>query len=336
MNEPGVPSPVAASSSVTPPPGPLTFGQILDRIFQIVRANLGTFLGIASLPAGLMVAFYLVMIAAVFSIANPWHPPNAAEITSKAVVAGAAVLAFSVLLYLVFALYEPAAIYAALQANGGGKVSFRQAYAVALDKAARYVWLAILRCLIVAGPILLFAAIVGGCVALVFMKGHGNLHPETQFLLVPLTMLVYAGSIIYSILAVLWLVLACPACVAENLPARAAIGRSFKLTRGGRGRIFLLLLVLYAIGYAAGLVIECVFLVLGSAGALVMMLLHVPLQPWGLVGIGVGGFCLLVAMFLIAACIWSAFATAFAVIYQDQRLRKEGVAGAAPAPAQAT
>ena len=328
MNEPGAPSHAAASSSVTTPQGPLTFGQILDRIFHIVRANKGTFLGIASLPAALMVAFYLVMIAAVFSIANPWHPPNPAELTSKLMVAGAAVLALSVLLFLVYALYEPAAIYAALQANAGGKAGFRKAYAVALDKAARYVWLAILRCLIVAGPILLLVAIVGGCAALVFAKGQGNLHPETELFLVPLMMLVYLGSMIYSVMALLWLALACPACVAENLTAKAAIGRSFRLTRGGRGRIFLLLLVLYAVCYAVGLVVECVFLALGSAGALVMMLLHLPLRPWGLVGIGVGGFCLLVALFVLWACIASAYATLFAVVYHDQRLRREGVAAA--------
>jgi hypothetical protein len=96
------------------------------------------------------------------------------------------------------------------------------------------------------------------------------------------------------------------------------------------------LLVLYAIYYAAALVAECVLAVLGSAGALIFMLLHVALKPWGLVAIGVGAICVLVVIFLLVAYLWSSFATAFAVVYRDQRLRKEGAAAAqvsAPAPA---
>jgi hypothetical protein len=304
-----------------------------------LRANAGLFLRIASPPAGLMIAFYLVMIAAALSLVISGHPPNAAEMTSKAVVIGAAMFGFFVLLFLVFALYEPAAVYAALQADAGVKPRFREAYALALSKAARFVWLAILRCLIVAGPILVLAVIVGGGVALVFAKGQGNFSPDKELAWLPLLMLLmllYFGSMIYSILAFLWLALACPACVAENLTAASAIGRSFKLTRGAKGRIFLLLLVLYAIYYAAALVAECVLAALGSAGALVMMLLHVALKPWGLVAIGVGAFCVLVVIFLLVAYVWSSFATAFAVVYHDQRLRREGVAAAqVSAPARA-
>jgi uncharacterized membrane protein len=332
MSEPGAPSPAVPPSAATPPQGPRSFGQVLDRVFQILRANKGLFLAIAAPPAILVFAFYVVLFAALWSIVGSGHPPNAAEITSKAVVTGAAFFAFSVLIYLVFALYEPAAVYAALQANAGAKPKFGEAYGMALGKAARFVWLAILRCLIVAGPILVFAAIVGTCVGLAFAKSQGNFSPDKMLSWLPLLMLLYFGSLIYAIVAFLWLALACPACVAENVPATAAIGRSFKLTRGAKGRIFLLLLVLYAIYYATVIVVECVFAALGSAGALVFMLLHVALKPWGLVAIGVGAFCLLVAIFVLVAYVWSSFMTTFAVVYHEQRMRREG-AVAAEAPA---
>ena len=46
----------------------------------------------------------------------------------------------------VYALYMPAACFAAIQADRGVVVSFRQAYGVARSRFGRYLWLMILWC----------------------------------------------------------------------------------------------------------------------------------------------------------------------------------------------
>jgi hypothetical protein len=66
--------------------------------------------------------------------------------------------------------------------------------------------------------------------------------------------------------------------------------------------------------------------------ALVGMLLHLAMAPWGYIGIGVGAVVFICAYLLWIACIWAAYTTLFAVVYRDQRLRLEGAAGA-PVPA---
>ena len=51
------------------------------------------------------------------------------------------------------------------------------------------------------------------------------------------------GAVVYGIIMGLRYSLAVPACAVENLTARAAIRRSIQLTKGSRGRIFMLALL---------------------------------------------------------------------------------------------
>jgi hypothetical protein len=119
--------------------------------------------------------------------------------------------------------------------------------------------------------------------------------------------------------------------VAEDVSAWQGIRRSNQLTHGAKGRIFLLALLIYAIAYAAFLVAEMIIFFLGAMVALAGMLLHLTMAPWGYIGIGVGAVIFLCAYLLWYACVWAAYTTLFAVVYQDQRLRLEGAAAAAQA-----
>jgi hypothetical protein len=116
--------------------------------------------------------------------------------------------------------------------------------------------------------------------------------------------------------------------VAEDVSAWQGLKRSNHLTNGAKGRIFLLALLIYAIAYAAFLVVEMIILFLGAMIALVGMLLHLTMAPWGYIGIGAGILVFLCVYLLWYACIWAAYTTLFAVVYHDQRLRLEGVAPA--------
>lgn len=328
MNDPGVPSPYAVPPAAQLPAPGLTFGQMLDRIFRLMRAHLKPFLGIASLPAGTMLVLYAGMMAGMLLTLRPWQHPNAAMTLMQALWLVAVCAVFFVLFIFIFALYVPAAVYAALQADAGAKVASRQAYAKAWSRAGRYIWLMILVYMIVAGPVIVVAGGLGGGIVLTF--AHGGPLGAGQLMMIPVLVVVYLAAMVYEVLMGLWLSLAFPACVAEDLTARAAIRRSFKLTRGAKGRLFLLLLVIYAAVYAGVLVVEIALGIVGCLVALIGVALHLALNPWGFIGIGVAAVCVLAALFLVTACTWSAFATTFAVVYHDQRRRMEGTV---PAPA---
>jgi hypothetical protein len=337
MNEAGLPTPslpTAPPSGTalpgTAPRGSMTFGQILDRMFQLVRANLRLFVGIALAPTAGIIVYFGVMLAAFFPVFKPVllkQQPNLSPMTIAWLFA--AYILGIILMIVIFALYEPAAVYAALEANTGTRVTFRKAWGVAWSNAGRYIWLSLLRALIVMAPILVFGAVFVGSVGLSLAHGRIGTDPSAMMAFFPLFMLFYLGAMVYAVLVLLRLVLAVPACVAEDVSAWQGIRRSNQLTHGAKGRIFLLALLIYAIAYAAFLVVEMVLFFLGAIVALAGMLLHLTMAPWGFIGIGVGAVIFLCAYLLWYACIWAAYTTLFAVVYHDQRLRLEGVAAVA-------
>ena len=180
-------------------------------------------------------------------------------------------------------------------------------------------------------PIVVIAILIGAGAALM---GHGAVvgsGPAYAFFLVPLLVLLYIGILVYSVLIMLRFAVAYPACIEEDLTAWAALKRSASLTSGAKGRIFLVLLVVYAVVYAVELVCILVFLALAAFVAFAAMAAHVTLGSpafFTLVGLGVFGYAI-----VIGACIllsYAAFTTALAVLYHDQRLRKDVLPIAAP------
>jgi hypothetical protein len=318
------------------PRGSKTFGQLLDRLFQLMRANWRLIVGIALVPGAGVIFYFGVMFAAFFPVMKPLmlhqtvgFSPMALGFSPMVFVwLFAAYILGIILMIVISALYEPAAAYAALNANTGTRVTFSSAWAVAWSNAGRYIWLAVLRALIVTAPILLFGALFVGSVVLSLTHGRVGANSSEMIEIFPLILLFYLGAMVYAVLVMLRLVLAVPVCVAEDVSAWKGIRRSNQLTHGAKGRIFLLALLIYAIGYAAFLVVEMVIFFLGAMVALAGMLLHLAMAPWGYIGIGVGAVVFLCAYLFWLALIAGAYQTLFAMVYQDQRLRLEGAAAA--------
>lgn len=330
MNDPGVPAPVPLPYAAGLPPGALTFGQILDRIYHLARSNFRLFASIAAVPAACMAIFYAVMVAAMLLLVKPWQQqPAHLALRGTAWLFAAEFFCYLPLL-VIYALYEAAGNYAALQANAGVKTTFAESWAMAWRRAGRYIWLAILRTLVVALPILAIGGLVGGSIALTALRAKGSFDPTAILALIPLFLLLYLVAMVYATLAMLRLILAVPACVAEDLGTWSSICRSNKLTEGSRGRIFLLGLVVYAVLYAACLVLEVVILVFVAIAVLVAVLAHPAMVPWGWIGIGALALVILGVLFAITVLACIAYSSTTAVIYHDQRLRNESTA---PAPA---
>lgn len=319
MNAPMLP--VLPGSSA----GPMTVGRILDRIFAILRSDLGIFVRLGAVP----VAVLLVTYAAAFAMLRVHgmfpRPHAAADSVQVVAVVFPAMLMAMVPMMIAFAVFQAAACHASIQANRGRKITFRQAYGEALQDAGRYVWLMVLQAVCVVLPMLVILAAVVGGVWMSAIAVSGPPRPATWFFVAPLIMLAYLLTLAYTVWMTLRLGLAFPACVEEKISAVEALRRSGYLTRKAKGRMFVVLLVVYAISYAAFLVVEFAALAVIALLAVIGAGLHLHI-PYAL---GVAGIGVLVTVFgalvlLWMALIWAGYAISLSVLYEDQVARIDG------------
>jgi hypothetical protein len=251
LNLPTPPYPPAPEAQASEHVFPMTFGQILDRIFRIMRTHWKPFTVIGMVPMSVLFAFYTLFFGALYLAGVFKHPPAQPNVTGMLWTVFPLGLLFVPVMLLMYGLYYGASSYATLRADYGFKVTAGEAFRHAWSRVVRYVWLMVLRGLIVAIPIFVLAVAVGvGALFLGFIPKEGTPGPAALFLLIPLVVLFYIGAFVYAIIMTLRLSLAFCASVHEGLTATQAIKRSGVLTRGAKGRIFLVLLIIYAISYA--------------------------------------------------------------------------------------
>ncbi|MGD0548250.1 MAG: hypothetical protein ABR991_10555 [Terracidiphilus sp.] len=295
---------------------PLTLGEILDRTAQLYRSNFLLFAGISAVFAGSALALNLVQIglSAVFS-GN--HPALWLSVTLWSVLGLKAL--FVLFLYGAFV----AAINRAVSwVHLGEPATIRGAYESILPRLSRYLWLMTLSGLIVFLPIVLLYGGYFGTMAY-FVKGFGT-NPAAQQAAIanPQSMaivgiasvifiLLLIPAAIYTILMSLRYSLAVPACVVEDLKARKAIRRSIELSKGSRGRIFVLALMVA--------VIKLVLLGVTQFFVFIAAFKH-PGQP---LGPGLLALSETIAFFT-NTILGPIFATGITLFYYDQRIRKEG------------
>ena len=323
-----VPPPYSGNPALSPPSPqtPLTFGQILDRIFRLMRLHWKPFLGIGLLPSCALLLYYAFFFGALYFAGifkNPRANPDPATMFGVVLPLG---LLFLPIVLALYGLFHGAISFAALQAIRQSQVTARSSFRHAWSKISRYIWLMVLQSLIAVIPILVCAFFIGSGAALLGFVKHGNANPAGLFFLVPLAILIYLGAIAYAVIVFLRLSLAFAACVGEDLAAWKAIKRSGVLTQGAKGRIFLVLLVTYALGYVAFMVFYAVGLLVFAVGAVASQGHLQSASPTVILFMACTGV-LLAAVFLIwTAIMLASYSVALAVLYYDQRLRKEGPA----------
>jgi hypothetical protein len=104
--------------------------------------------------------------------------------------------------------------------------------------------------------------------------------------------------------------LAVPACVVENLTARKAIRRSIELSKGARGRIFLMGLLIFIIAFGLEAVTQSFLVILA-------------IKHKGQIGPAALAISQVMAFFT-NTFIGPIYAAGLALFYYDQRVRKEG------------
>ena len=155
---------------------PMTFSQILERIFRLIRSQLKLFIAIASVPAVamilMMVLFFAIAFIPIFSQLP--RQPDPALMFRLMIPSMLLIMPLSL---LVFALYLAASIHAAMQANLGISITFREAYRVALKRIGRYLWLLLLIYIIAFLPMLVTELVMIVPMQLFAMGKSGPLTP---------------------------------------------------------------------------------------------------------------------------------------------------------------
>ncbi|HEU5350332.1 MAG TPA: hypothetical protein VFU55_01960 [Terracidiphilus sp.] len=295
---------------------PLTLGEILDRTAQLYRENFLLFTGIAAVYSGVLLVLGLVQIGAQ-QILRVEHVEISMRWVIWALACITGVLAF---------IFAGATVAANNRAVGwlhlGQPATIRGAYASILSQLGRYLWLMTITAFMVYLPIgLLYGSYLGVIVlyarpkgligqpgmAAASMDGHalailGIVSAAFFLLLIPVG--------VYTVIMALRYALAVPACVVEDTKARKSIRRSIELSKGARGRIFLLFLLVVAVDMGLVMITQLFFIVS-------VIKHHNVLPVWERVAQQVVGF-------FTNTFVQPILATGLTLFYYDQRVRKEG------------
>ncbi|MGB8258786.1 MAG: hypothetical protein WCE75_00470 [Terracidiphilus sp.] len=280
---------------------PLTLGEILDRTAQLYRSNFLLFSGIF---AGVFALYHGV--ALIFTLSQAGVPPAVrARIFTDPAQAWRAILFIGVELLLMFVLYglASAAITRAVAwVHLGEPATIRAAYRSVLPHLARFLGLKLLTAIIVFAVWLgsLIGVVIVGALAAVALRG------AAVVIILPL----YLAAFVLPVIVALRYSLAMPACVVENLGVGGSMRRSVQLSKGSRGRIFLLWLLVAAVEIAVLLCALLFFILYPAAHQGQMPIYLTVLQQF--------------VAFLANSVVAPILATGSTLFYFDQRVRQEG------------
>jgi hypothetical protein len=315
---------------------PLTLGEILDRTAQLYRTNFVLFAGISAILAGVILALRLVTLG----ITQALHLSILALSQSWAYQA---VTWSSFIVLLVIGQVATAANNRAVAwVYLGEPASITSAYRSIIAQMRRYLWIGTAKLAIAWSPVIVLYAVFQ---AFYIHFQHSGVLPRPGEIPPPGTppgsgtiafMLVSAGfflliwpALIYSVFMALRYALAIPASVVEGLTTRETLRRSTALSKGTRGRILVLWLLVGVIWFIAIGVTQSFFVAYSMR--------HHFTIPWWLqivqqlIAFGTNTF--VGPILAIGTCLF----------YYDQRVRREGydiewmmqAAGMAPGAASA-
>ncbi len=301
---------------------PSTLGEILDRTAQLYRSRFLLFLGISVIPTGVVVALACVvaLVVAWWSVAGAGTVSETAGYVLVAVFAIAATLVALPVLLAATSLAMAAMNHAVSLVYLGETTTIRDAYKSVWRRGWRYIGLYLLQALIIGvAPIAVWIGLVllaAATAALAQKAGMGDIAGGALFGLV--AVLAVVALIGYVIWMLLRLSLAFPACVVEQIGAWPAVKRSSLLSKGTKGRIF----VLYLLGAVLSWLLS-----MGVTLPLTIVLALLPgmgdaqhAQTAGLVML-----CIIYgAAFAVQALVRPVYGIALVLFYYDQRIRLEG------------
>jgi hypothetical protein len=275
---------------------PMSTAQVLDRTFFLYRRNFILFAGIAAVPPAFMLVAQMIGFA-IPKAAN--NLPGAAS--GIAAISAGVIVVIGILLYLVgYSLATGASIYAVSNAHLGKTTTISQSYRSVSNRAG-----AIIATSICTGLVIFAVSAVGILMGFALAKVMG---PSSALILIP------AGAIgiFFMIRLVLRYSIATQGCVLEKLGPVQSIKRSFALSQGSEGRIFLIILLNVIIVTALTLVFSIPTFV--GVGLAATKGSQPPMQYQIMQAL---------ASFMASTLSGPISIIAFSLVYYDQRVRKE-------------
>lgn len=292
---------------------PLTLGELFDRAFTLYRRNLWLFVGITAVPSVLALAMTITgqigqMLFIKTALAGKaGQPPDpAAFLTAFGLFGAAAVLMVVYIVLYMVAL--GATTFAVSEVNVGRRVTIAEMYGKMRGRVGALVRLALLIGVRMIGLMIAAGVFMGLAIGL-----SALISPIVAVVAGGLSLIMFIGLVVLWVYLVLRWAVCVPALVIERLGARASLKRSIELTKGRRGRVFLLLLCATIVTYATVVIFQGPF-IFGS------MMATPGTAQWLWMTI-LGG---------IVGTIGATFTTPFliiglALLYYDARMRDEGL-----------
>lgn len=315
---------------------PAGFGELLARIWKLLREDVWAYIKLAALPVGVLTVleggfFWVLHAVGLFPTQPGVQPSPQAQQGAWASFLG--ILIIMPLVMAAYSIYEGAACATALAATSGMRLPMREAYGMAVSRAWRLLWMMFLRMAAVMLPFVVAMVVFAIGIWAMAVKG-ATPHPALYFVLVPLVVALYLGGFVWAFWISLHLLLATPVCMAEDLSAWNSLKRSGQLSRGGKWRMFGVFFVVGLIMTAVVMALEMIVFALLGLGALTALAIHahpvVPHSTGWIVSVSILGA---VVFYLLIALQWASYSVTMTVLYQDQRFRAEGVAPLAGEPA---
>jgi uncharacterized membrane protein len=283
---------------------PLTLSEILDRTAQLYRENFLLFAGIFAVYAGIALVLSMPLLFA-FPGFKPQQASNTPQLVAFFLVFGA----ISLLLFVFYGAATAAITRAVAWVHLGEPATVRRAYTTTLPRLGRYMWL---KCItgfmifLVLFACVMILAILAVAVAAALARNRSSM----AGVVTAIVLLMYIPSGFLAFWMALRYSLAIPASVVENLKARQAIKRSIEMTKGSRGRIFLLWLLVGVVWIALFGITHSFFFIYSA--------MHRNTLPIGL------SILEQILTFFMNTFVGPILATGTTLFYYDQRVRKEG------------
>jgi len=294
---------------------PSTLGEILDRTAQLYRRNFWMFAGVAALPVGAMFAIGAIAVAVITAVGVAVRTTNSSSPVSIGFVALAVVLV-GMPLYVAAAVFSYAGLTeAAEKVHRGEKMTIRGVLKSVRPWFWRYLWFLILQGIVTA---LVPGAIAGAVIGLLLflIPGAGAAAGVAIGFVIFVIAVGALGVIVWRVLGYS---IGLPVCVVEKKPAWESLKRAWELSKGTRGRIFVMILLIVALSIAASLIAAIPFLIIVAVNTSVGNG-----AAYSSTAFVIAEIVRVVGDFILQVLIAPISAIALVLFYYDQRIRKEG------------
>jgi hypothetical protein len=289
----------------------MNLGEILDRTFAIYRKKFLLFVGIAALPAVVILAVHLANIGWVHP--ERWLAMKRDDEGTRIVRSWFLAYGFYHISGFLGVLAQPAFVWAASRDLFGENNSILGSLRFVIARWRTYLWIAFLKmCAQLFLPEMLASGLLIGCVFLSIKLGVFNKPTEVAFLM----LFIFAVMFVAFLLIGIALAFAIPAAALEATSGWKALRRSWKLTRGSRGRILVAWIMTTA----------CAVALQGVVALLAWWITTLIYAGRHHAGFNRQVYEVVVYSFyaVIAAVVGPLYPIAITLLYYDQRSRKEG------------